>query len=72
MGLDTLPSQSNFLLSKMPEGVSAQAVYLQLKERGILVRYFDQDRLRDKLRISIGSESENQRLMAALREILNT
>ncbi len=72
MGLDTLPSQSNFLLSKMPEGVSAQAVYLQLKERGILVRYFDQDRLRDKLRISIGSESENQRLMAALREILKT
>jgi len=33
------------------------------------VRYFDQDRLRDKLRISIGTEEENSRLIQALTDL---
>jgi histidinol-phosphate aminotransferase len=70
MGLPTLPSQSNFLLCTVPEMVGAEALYLALKQRNILVRYFDQDRLRDKLRISIGSEQENASLIAALTVIL--
>ncbi len=69
LGIESLPSQSNFLLSSIPEPYSAPDIYEQLKGRGILVRYFDQDRLRDKLRISIGSEEENERLLNALREI---
>jgi histidinol-phosphate aminotransferase len=34
-----------------------------------LVRYFDQDRLRDKLRISIGTQEENERLVNALARL---
>jgi histidinol-phosphate aminotransferase len=30
------------------------------------VRYFDQDRLRDKLRITIGTPEQNNALLAAL------
>lgn len=69
LGLTSLPSQSNFLLCTVPASFSAPTLYEQLKERGILVRYFDQDRLRDKLRISLGNENENARLLAALREL---
>lgn len=69
LGIDSVPSQSNFLLCTIPAPLQAEQVYLDLKRRGILVRYFDQDRLRDKLRISIGSEHENDALIDALRKI---
>ena len=70
LGFETLPSQSNFLLCTAPSGTSAVGLYEQLKSRGILVRYFDQDRLRDKLRISIGSAAENTRLVDALKTLI--
>ncbi len=70
LGLNAPESQSNFILCQVPETIGAENLYQQLKQRNILVRYFDQDRLRDKLRISIGSESENASLLAAVRELL--
>jgi histidinol-phosphate aminotransferase len=42
-----------------------------LKAQGILVRYFDEHRLADKLRITIGKPDENQRLLAELAAFLN-
>lgn len=70
LGFVVSPSQTNFLLCQIPAGHQAEDLYLQLKARKILVRYFDQERLRDKLRISIGSEAENRALQSALEEIL--
>ena len=49
LGFTVTPSQANFLLAKLPEGHSAENLYLQLKSENILVRFFDQERLRDKL-----------------------
>ena len=69
MGLTCLASQSNFLLCTIPESIGAPRAYAALKEKGVLVRYFDQDRLRDKLRISIGTEEENSRLIRALADL---
>ena len=69
LGLDSPPSQSNFILCQVPAAIGAGALYLQLKKRNILVRYFDQDRLRDKLRISIGAEAENAALVGAVKEL---
>ena len=69
MGLTCLASQSNFLLCTIPESIGAPRAYAALKEKGVLVRYFDQDRLRDKLRISIGTEEENSRLIQALTDL---
>jgi len=76
MGFSCPPSQSNFLLATVPaaEGdeeelqTRARRYYQQLKDNGILVRYFDQPRLRDKLRITIGTFDENQRLLACLED----
>ena len=64
-GWHVYPSQSNFILVVPgPSTPGAKKIYLSLKEAGILVRYFDQDRLRDKLRITIGSPTENDALLA--------
>ena len=67
LGLPCLPSQANFVLSQCQNAESARDIYLRLKDSGILVRYFDQDRLRDKLRITVGTPEQNQRLLEQLR-----
>jgi len=67
MGYTVWPSEANFLLAGTPDGGSAAPTYQALKSRGILVRYFDQDRLRDKLRITVGTEEQNAALVEALR-----
>jgi histidinol-phosphate aminotransferase len=70
MGLPCAPSQANFLLATVPSGArwhSAEKVYRSLMARGIFVRWFDEEGLRDKLRISIGTPEENRHLLAALR-----
>jgi histidinol-phosphate aminotransferase len=69
LGFEVWPSQTNFLLVRPPNG-DAQRIYQTLKERGILIRYFNQPRLDDKLRISIGTEEQNQILLKTLKEIL--
>lgn len=74
MGFKVWPSQSNFLLAQAPNSsdfrLPAGAVYEALKARGILVRYFNQPRLDDKLRITVGTDDQNALLLAALGEIL--
>jgi len=73
LGLTCWPSQSNFLLARIPAGARLDAAALQrhLKSRGILVRYLDAPRLKDCLRISIGTAAQNQRLIDALGEALH-
>ncbi|MDD9889129.1 MAG: histidinol-phosphate transaminase [Gammaproteobacteria bacterium] len=70
LGLVTGSSQTNFVLSQVPAEPGAEALYAALQERNILVRYFRQPRLEDKLRISIGSEQENAALITAITEIV--
>jgi len=72
LGLKCFPSQSNFILAQAGSEVAggAGAIYEALKQRGILVRYFDQNRLRDKLRITVGKPEENNALLSALQELI--
>ncbi len=69
-GLSSPPSQSNFLLATVPAPRSAQALYEGLKQKGILVRHFRIPGIDDKLRITIGTPEENDRLLAALDQLL--
>ena len=71
-GYRVIPSQSNFILVTPPAGPAkpdAATIQRMLKVKAIFVRYFDQDRLDDKLRISIGTPPQNGALLAALDEI---
>jgi histidinol-phosphate aminotransferase len=73
LGFTVFPSHGNFFLTTPPNSTPAiaEGLYLGLKERGILVRYFNQPGLDEKLRISIGTEAQNATLMEALISLLN-
>lgn len=68
LGFKVWGSQANFLLTQPLQ--PAEKVYLDLKAQGILVRYFNQPGLDNKLRITVGSPAQNQELLTALGEIL--
>lgn len=61
-------SQANFLLVRPPLG-NAEFLYQSLKAKGILVRYFKQPQLEDKLRITIGTPEQNQVLVGMLSDL---
>ena len=66
-GWSVLPSSANFVFAgKM--GVPGKEIYHILKARGILVRYFDIDGLKDFVRITIGTDQEMAVLAAAIKE----
>jgi len=67
LGFSCYPSEANFVLARAPEGQHARALYERLKRRRILVRYFDRPRLRDCLRITVGTDAEVDALLEALR-----
>ena len=66
--LKAYPSQANFILCAVLKG-SASELHSQLRERGILVRYFDTPLLRSFLRISVGKPEHTDALVQALREL---
>ena len=67
MGWSVLPSHSNFLLATPPTaGPNAAQLHEMLKTRGIFVRYFDQERINDKLRLTVGTPEQNDALLDAL------
>ncbi|HOJ99654.1 MAG TPA: histidinol-phosphate transaminase [Termitinemataceae bacterium] len=71
LGYRVLPSAANFIFACPPSGKAssgAGAVYAYLRERGILVRYWDAPRIREYLRITIGTDEEMAALVRALKE----
>lgn len=63
---EVYPSDANFFLARMTD---AQAIYDYLVAKGIIVRNRTRVKLcHDCLRITIGTEKENQQLLAALRQ----
>ena len=67
-GLSWLPSVGNFLCVDV--GRSGREMFLELLKRGIIVRPVDNYGLPHFLRISIGSQAENARLIEALGTVL--
>ena len=71
LGLTVWDSSANFVLARLSSPPAAD-LYAELKRRHILVRYFDQPRLNDCLRITVGTDEETAALMRALRELLES
>ena len=69
LGFSVLPSAANFVFAKNP-AIDGKKLYLRLKEAGILVRYFDKERLREYNRITIGSREQMDALLTAIKHIL--
>jgi histidinol-phosphate aminotransferase len=66
--LAPLPSHTNFLLLRVREQ-NPQQVRLWMAERGIWIRAFQSARLRDYIRISIGTPPMNDAVLQALQEL---
>ena len=69
MGFAVLPSGANFIFATHSRH-SAGELFVQLRSRGIVVRYFDKPRIDNYLRISIGTNDDNAALLSALSELL--
>lgn len=69
LGFDVPESQTNFLWAKPPHA-NTENLYYALKEQGILVRYFPQPGLNQRLRITVGTDEQNQTLLTALHQVM--
>lgn len=66
---EILPSSTNFVFAKH-KTTSGSFIFEELKKRGIFVRHFKGERIKEYLRITIGTREQMEKLLEALDEIL--
>ncbi len=69
MGFSLPDSQTNFLFAEH-EKYSAKDIFEYLKSRDIYVRWFNKPRISNRLRITVGTDSETDALIGALKEYI--
>ena len=69
LGFECTDSKTNFLFAGHPR-LDGKWLYEQLKERGILIRHFEKERIRNYNRITIGSKEQMQILIDKIGELL--
>lgn len=65
-----IPSKANFIFVAHAT-YSANELFTKLREKGVLVRYFNKDRINNYLRITIGSDEEMDYFIEKVKEIIN-
>jgi histidinol-phosphate aminotransferase len=68
LGFYVYPSHANFVMAQR-KGQEQKALYQELRERKIYVRYFDTPELRDSLRITVGTPEDVERLLQEIAAI---
>jgi histidinol-phosphate aminotransferase len=68
-GFEVLPSAANFVFARHASRPAAE-IFASLREREVIVRYFNKPRISEFLRISIGTDEEMDALQSALDDIL--
>src|SRR5499433_928906 len=69
LGFEVLPSVANFVFARHRSRGGADLA-AQLRERGVLVRHFQKPRIKDFLRITVGTEDQCSRLIAVVRSLV--
>ena len=69
LGFEMTTSRTNFLFARHPD-IPGEELYRRLKEKGILIRHFNGERIRDYNRITVGTPEQMEKLVSAIREIL--
>ena len=69
LGFEMTTSRTNFLFARHPD-ISGDELYKRLKDRGILIRHFKGQRICDYNRITIGTPEQMEKLIEAIKEIL--
>ena len=70
LGFNVLPSKANFIFATHSLHDAAQLAE-KLREQGIIVRYFNKPRINQFLRITIGTDEQNQRLVDSLKMLIS-
>ena len=66
-GWKPFQSSANFLLVRIPPGIGKE-LKVSILKKGIAVKFYDEGILRDCMRITIGTEGQNDLLLRALKE----
>ena len=69
MGFEVLDSSANFVFAKT-ERIGGEELYLKLKARGIFIRHFTKERIKDYNRRTIGTREQMDALLSAIEGIL--
>jgi histidinol-phosphate aminotransferase len=72
LGYRIIPSQANFIFPEPPQKGRGAKFYQTLFDRKILARYYDEDGLRDGVRMTIGTKEEMATTIQVLKEILSS
>jgi len=68
IGIEYLPTQTNFFLVKVPQG--GKEIYNRMLKKGVIIRSMDSYGLPDYIRINVGLPEENERFIMTLRDVL--
>ena len=69
LGFKMTDSKANFIFAEHSE-IGGEELYLALKARGILVRHFSKDKIKNYNRITVGTREEMEALIGAVTDIL--
>lgn len=69
LGFTLTDSKANFVFASYPDK-PASSIFQELRDKGVLVRYFAQPRIDEYLRISIGTDEEMDVFLRAVKEIV--
>ena len=70
LGFTVLPSETNYLFAKVPEGKEASTIFDELKARNIFIRYFPGPLTGEYIRITMGTDLQMDRFLTEMKDLL--
>ncbi len=69
-GVTPIPSAANFMMMRLPEG-QGERIFQDLARKGVFVRAYADDAMKDCLRVSVGLPQETDGFVEALKEVVS-
>ena len=70
LGFELTDSQANFVFASPPAGLSGEEYFQLLRQKNIVVRWFNKPRIKNHVRITVGRRDQLEKLIAVTKDIL--